>query len=218
MKKFTPESLKTLLYRKDIKEILSSSELILDIGSGPFGVVDNAVTFDKEDGDANCILKYFDKESFDTVFASHVLEHLDSPIDSFSQMLSLVKPGGYLVVLIPHWILYEKGQWPSFFNFDHKKRFCLPCEDCSGEDLINVNSLFMDLSVSNVDIRARYMDKEINCSEINLFKRASFLEIQIGKILQYLQVPFSLLRRVSKIIDITHYEGKCAQIEILVKK
>jgi hypothetical protein len=38
---------------------------------------------------------------------------------------ALVKPGGYLVIVVPDEDLYEQGMWPSRFNTDHKATFNL---------------------------------------------------------------------------------------------
>lgn len=38
---------------------------------------------------------------------------------------SLIKPGGYLVLVIPDEDLYEQGYWPSRFNNDHKATFTM---------------------------------------------------------------------------------------------
>jgi len=37
----------------------------------------------------------------------------------------LVKPGGYLIIVVPDEDLYEQGIWPSIFNSDHKATFNL---------------------------------------------------------------------------------------------
>jgi SAM-dependent methyltransferase len=47
------------------------------------------------------------------------------PATAVAQWWSLVKPGGYLVLVVPHEDLYEQGLWPSKFNPDHKFTFRL---------------------------------------------------------------------------------------------
>ena len=98
---------------------------VLDIGCGDDLCVANAVPFDKEHGDANRILDYFPPESFDCVHSSHCLEHMYDPKQSLEDWWKLVKPGGYLVTVVPDEELYEQGNWPSLFNFDHKSTFRL---------------------------------------------------------------------------------------------
>jgi SAM-dependent methyltransferase len=98
---------------------------VLDIGCGPDLVVPTARPFDQEHGDANRVGDYFPSESFDCVHSSHCLEHMRDIPAALASWWSLVKPGGYLVVVVPHEDLYELGYWPSLFNLDHKATFRL---------------------------------------------------------------------------------------------
>jgi SAM-dependent methyltransferase len=101
------------------------NESVLDIGCGPDLVVPHATPFDQEDGDANEILDYFKPESFSCVHSSHCLEHMKNPQKSVADWWTLVKPGGYLITVVPDEELYEQGYWPSHFNTDHKSMFRL---------------------------------------------------------------------------------------------
>jgi hypothetical protein len=38
---------------------------------------------------------------------------------------SLLKPGGYFIIVVPDEDLYEQGRWPSVLNPDHKSTFRL---------------------------------------------------------------------------------------------
>jgi SAM-dependent methyltransferase len=112
------------------KALWSESELKIlegcgiDIGSGDDPITDSVVKFDAADGDANKITEYV-HEQFDFVFSSHCLEHMDDPAAALQQWWQLVKPGGYLVFLVPDEDLYEQGYWPSLFNGGHKATFTL---------------------------------------------------------------------------------------------
>ena len=54
---------------------------VIDIGGGSDKVTENTEVFDLEHGDAQHILKYKDKESYDCVYSSHCLEHMkDVPL------------------------------------------------------------------------------------------------------------------------------------------
>jgi SAM-dependent methyltransferase len=101
------------------------TDSVLDIGCGPDLVVPHATPFDQEDGDANQILNYFKPESFSCVHSSHCLEHMRDPQKSMADWWALVKPGGYLITVVPDEELYEQGYWPSLFNDDHKSMFRL---------------------------------------------------------------------------------------------
>lgn len=98
---------------------------VLDIGCGDDLCVPHAVPFDKEHGDAGHILAHLREESFDCVHSSHCLEHMAEPVRCLQEWWSLVKPGAYLVVVVPDEDLYEQGHWPSIFNSDHKHTFRL---------------------------------------------------------------------------------------------
>lgn len=96
---------------------------VLDIGSGPDLVVPHAQPFDMEHGDANLIANYLPAASFDCVHSSHCLEHMRDARVAIEQWWSLVKPGGFLIVVVPEENLYEQGVWPPMFNLDHKATF-----------------------------------------------------------------------------------------------
>lgn len=96
----------------------------LDIGCGPDPIAPGVRAFDMEDGDANEILRYV-SGSFDFVFSSHCLEHMRDPANALAQWWQLVRPGGFLIVIVPDEDLYEQGYFPSLFNSDHKATFTI---------------------------------------------------------------------------------------------
>ena len=64
--------------------------------------------------------------AYRTVYASHVLEHLDDPDAALRNWMRILAPGGHLIVVVPHRDLYEKkAQPPSRWNAEHK-HFYLP--------------------------------------------------------------------------------------------
>ncbi|WAW09105.1 class I SAM-dependent methyltransferase [Oxalobacter vibrioformis] len=96
---------------------------VIDIGAGADLVCPTAESFDKDDGDANSILDFFSENTFDCVHSSHCLEHMDAPEKALHEWWKLVKPGGYMIIVVPDEYLYEQGFWPSMFNTDHKFTF-----------------------------------------------------------------------------------------------
>jgi len=100
---------------------------VLDIGCGPDPVVPRARPFDRAHGDAGRITAYL-SETFDTVYSSHCLEHMPDVPQALAGWWQLVKPGGHLIVVVPHEDLYEQGFWPSLYNRDHKATFRLDTE------------------------------------------------------------------------------------------
>lgn len=117
------ETSKTNLIRGDafIESYLSGR--VIDIGCGSDLVVPWAEPFDQVHGDAERILRYREAGSYDAVHSSHCLEHMADVPESLGQWWALVKPGGYLVLVVPDENLYEQGIWPSRFNRDHKATF-----------------------------------------------------------------------------------------------
>ena len=78
-------------------------------------------------GDATFMEEVQD-DSFHTVYASHVLEHLSDPVTAVKNWYRILKPHGHLIILVPHRDLYEKkARLPSNWNGDHKY-FYLPEE------------------------------------------------------------------------------------------
>jgi predicted SAM-dependent methyltransferase len=106
----------------------------IDIGCGRIDTHDgldtispNAVHHDKDDCDATFMDIYPDND-FDYVYASHVLEHLSDPVTAVKNWLRICKPGGVVIISVPHRDLYErKRTLPSRWNADHKY-FYLPGE------------------------------------------------------------------------------------------
>ena len=117
------EATKTRAVRREDFERTYFSGSVLDIGSGPDLVVPHAQPFDLEHGDANEITKVLSAQSFDCVHSSHCLEHMANPPRVLEQWWSLVRPNGFLVIVVPHEDLYEQGIWPSAFNPGHKATF-----------------------------------------------------------------------------------------------
>lgn len=80
-------------------------------------------------------------ESFFTVYASHILEHIRNPGEALQNWYRILKPGGHLIVLVPHRDRYEKKmELPSHWNHDHKW-FWMPA-DSEAPCTIGVMPLF----------------------------------------------------------------------------
>lgn len=99
--------------------------VVIDIGCGRDPVCPGAEPFDMPHGDAAQIASLRPNDHYDTVHSSHCLEHMPDPVAAIHQWWKLVKPGGYLIVVVPDENLYEQGFWPSRFNSDHKATFRL---------------------------------------------------------------------------------------------
>lgn len=108
----------------------------LDLGCGPWKVwphaigVDNFAEWDPSlvgpwRPDVTCDvtdLAPFADKTMDYVFSSHVLEHIDDAKAVLREWWRVIKPGGYLVLYLPHALFYpnmgEKGSNP-----DHRHDF-----------------------------------------------------------------------------------------------
>lgn len=113
---------------------------VIDIGSGGDLVVPWAEPFDKPHGDAAHISAVRQQGSYDCVHSSHCLEHMVDPVATLSDWWSLVRPGGYLVTVVPDEELYEQGMWPSLFNPDHKWAFRMsPVDDPHVLDVVDLH-------------------------------------------------------------------------------
>ena len=99
----------------------------LDIGAGEDPINNTYRRWDLIFGDGDATeLEGVEPETFETVYASHVLEHLQFPHLALKRWYEVLKPNGYLCISIPHRDLYEKKKFlPSQWNPDHKY-FWLP--------------------------------------------------------------------------------------------
>lgn len=104
----------------------------IDIGAGDFKILPHAISVD------NCHhsqfglqirpdvyvdtaedLTVFGSQSMDFVYSSHLLEHMIDPQKTLKEWWRLVKPGGYLILYLPHEDYYPKvGEDGA--NPDHK--------------------------------------------------------------------------------------------------
>jgi SAM-dependent methyltransferase len=128
----------------------------IDIGCGDDPVTPDVKRFDRIHGDAQEISRYVDG-TFDFVFASHVLEHMENPQIALEQWFGLVRPGGHLIVLVPDEDLYEQGHYPSLFNDDHKWTFTISKERSWSP--VSLNLLDVARSVPGVIVSLELQDR-----------------------------------------------------------
>lgn len=80
------------------------------------------------DGDATA-MESIPANTFHTVYASHILEHLQYPDKAIKRWYEITKPDGHLIIIVPHRDLYEKKRFlPSSWNPEHTY-FWLPNEE-----------------------------------------------------------------------------------------
>ncbi len=97
----------------------------LDIGFGGDLLSPNCQGWDIGSGDAQS-LKGLPDTHFDFVYSSHCLEHVGDPRLALLNWWRVLKPGGHLILYVPHRDLYERRlSLPSVWNPDHKRFFLL---------------------------------------------------------------------------------------------
>ena len=138
----------------------------LDVGGGDDPLAAQAAAFagirslrswDLADGDGQR-LEGVPDASFDFVYSSHCLEHLEDPVQALSNWLRVLRPGGHLIVTVPDEDLYEQGVWPSRFNPTHRWSFTI-CK--AGPSLPN--------TISVLEL-VRVFAEHIECERVNLIR------------------------------------------------
>ncbi len=143
----------------------------LDVGGGidslakqitKFPSVKSVRNWDVQDGDAQYLNGIRDN-SFDFVYSSHCLEHMQDPNLALTHWLRVLKPGGFLIISVPDEDMYEHGIWPSRFNLDHKWSFSLYKATPELPKSINILDLVTHFSESAqceriVKIKDRYVE------------------------------------------------------------
>lgn len=99
----------------------------IDIGAGIDPVHPAFRKYDQMFGDGDAqYMKDVADESYQTVYTSHILEHVHDPGVAVENWYRICKTGGHLIICVPHRELYEKRRTlPSQWNGDHKT-FWLP--------------------------------------------------------------------------------------------
>jgi len=104
----------------------------IDIGGGGdcvsaerWPAIKRVENFDLGEGDANHITQVKPRDHYDFVYSSHCWEHTPNPAHALKEWWALVKPGGFLFVVVPDEDLYEQGVWPSTHNREHQWSFTL---------------------------------------------------------------------------------------------
>lgn len=170
--------------------------MVLDVGSGgdPLKLSDwpnilKLTTFDLKDGDGNFIDNYFLNESFDLCHSSNFIEHTQDPLDVICRMLRIVKKDGLCLITGPLFSHYEKFQFPSKFNSDHKCTFDFFVKDRSDNyraPHIYIPDLKNHPVIGKYNITANLVDSGYNyMDDISDQTRAgaeAFFEILIKKI------------------------------------
>lgn len=123
------------------------NRLVIDIGAGHAPISPTAEVWDHSRGDSDCtFMAGVPDKKFDTVYSSHVLEHLDEPETALVHWFRILKPNGHLIVSVPDEDLYEQEVWPPIFNPDHRFSYTgYKSKSWNGEDSKNLIDLITKL-------------------------------------------------------------------------
>ena len=129
----------------------------IDIGCGDDPVTVSCERFDilHGHGDAQ-VMAGVESGVYDFVYSSHCLEHMVDPRAAIRRWWELVKPGGYLLVVVPDEDLYEQGYYPSRFNEGHTATFTIEKQHSWSPVSINMVDLAASLAGARVFNIARY--------------------------------------------------------------
>jgi hypothetical protein len=151
------------------------------------------------------------------------------PESAIKDWWSIVRPGGFLIIIVPDEDLYEQKYWPSIFNSDHKFTFTLNNKSSWSPVSINVIKLIKALpklklisaEIPDANYNYKYLsdgkpfDKEVYV-KINKFRSyISRLPIFGYMISYYLDMVFFKIFKIP--IDQTRYKA-LAQIQVIARK
>jgi SAM-dependent methyltransferase len=154
----TSKSYRLRKHRGDFDNFLCGDGIDVGCGSDPLKVELGSVQqWDLANGDAQ-LMPGVPDASFDFLYSSHCLEHMRDVPETLRNWTRIVKPAGFLYLVVPDYIIYEKMTWPSMFNRDHRQSFCLaitrrhvqrPNHHHVGEDML---PLMAGLGLENVRV------------------------------------------------------------------
>ena len=161
----------------------------IDIGCGPDPVTPDARRFDLEHGDANVISRHVTGQ-FDFVYSSHCLEHMLDPKAAILEWWKLVRPGGYLFVVVPDEDLYEQGVFPSRFNDDHKATFTISKSKSWSPASHNVMGLAHTLPCGEI-VSLQLQDRGYDRRLMSFGKKEPHLFIRLAAIFYGIAIKFA---------------------------
>jgi len=174
----------------------------LDIGCGGDPVTEGCRGFDRDQGDAQRIDEFV-QDDFDYVWSSHCLEHMPDPLDALARWWSLVRPGGRMIIVVPHEDLYEQGFWPSIFNSDHRASFRVGGRSSWSPvsiDLASALAALDDCRVEILEVQDDGLDHRLLAQGPTVVPRARlFGWTAVAVLMRILRMPLSARLRVARL-------------------
>lgn len=115
----------------------------LDIGPESDPLTPDCEQWDTDRGDGTYLIDV-ENSTYDWVYSSHCLEHLEAPEYAIQNWWRVLKRGGYLIIMVPHRDLFEKKLLLPSRVGDNHKSFFMPQYDEAPDtkglmQLINAN-------------------------------------------------------------------------------
>lgn len=183
-----------------------SVKLLNDLGYHAEGldVSSEAINFGKSIGIKNIYLeseKTFSQNFFDAAIALDVLEHIEDDKAALSYIKSLVKPGGYIVIMVPAF-MFMWGLQDVISQ--HYRRYTLPMlndlvNEIGGLEVVRKTyfNFFLFLPIAILRLLAKFFPQKERDSDLNINNKfLNFIFFNIfdfeRKIMKYINFPFGV--------------------------
>ena len=111
--------------RNDFALFLNGYGIDIGYGNDPLKIEDGKVDlWDQKNGDATYMDGIKDN-TYDFVYSSCCLEHISDIEMALYNWVRILKNEGFLYLVLPEYILYERMKWPSAYNKYHMVSFSI---------------------------------------------------------------------------------------------
>lgn len=95
--------------KQTLERLRCGESVSIELGCGPQKVSPSAIGIDRLDfeavdivGEASDVLAAFPDGSVDSVYSAHFLEHVSDPMALLQELSRVMKPGGRMILIVPH--------------------------------------------------------------------------------------------------------------------
>lgn len=127
--------------------------------------VEGVIGFDQAQGNAEKLDEYFPSDHFDYLHASQCLEHMRDPRCAILRWIRIVKPKGYLVITVPDIGAFERLNYPSRWNPDHRSSWSTIYLGSSFPIHIFLPQFYLELEPLVECVLSRYVEVNYNWKE-----------------------------------------------------